>query len=70
MSRIKKLKNALDIQVSNGNWNYDEYNFGMANGLILAYSIITNTEAKFKNKPKKFKKEASSHKSKEKVIKQ
>jgi len=39
--RINNLEDVIDIQCSNGNWNYDPYMQGMANGLLLAHHIIT-----------------------------
>ena len=45
--RIDDLENATDIQCSDGNWNYDPYMHGMANGLIYSLDLI-----KGKNDPK------------------
>jgi len=53
-AKLIELKNAVQIQIQNGNWNYDEYMFGMANGMILAESIMTGEEPKFKDKPRFF----------------
>jgi len=52
--RLKRLKEALKVQCNDGNWNYDAYMHGYANGLILAYSIMNNTDAKFLEAPKKW----------------
>lgn len=35
-----KLQDALKIQCSNGNWNYDPYMHGMANGMIFCMSLF------------------------------
>lgn len=51
---MKDLEDILNIQCSNGNWNYDPYMMGLANGLIMANSIITNKEPKFLSAPKKW----------------
>ena len=53
---LEKLKNVLDIQTSDGNWNVDPYMFGMANGLILAYHIMTDSheECPYLNQPEKW----------------
>jgi len=57
LARYKKnlgdLKNVTDIQCSSGNWNYDSYMHGMANGLILALHIMTDSqeEIKYKDAP-------------------
>lgn len=43
--RLQKILEALDdlvrIQCSDGNWNYDPYMHGMANGLLLAQSLFS-----------------------------
>ena len=54
MNKVKQLKEILDIQCSDGNWNYDPYMQGMANGLILAHSIITGIDPQFKEPPKEW----------------
>lgn len=41
-------------QCSNGNWTYDNYMHGMANGMILIQAIILNTTPKFLSAPKKW----------------
>lgn len=50
----KSLKDVTDIQCSNGNWNYDPYMMGMANGLILARAILTGEEAVFMSTPEEW----------------
>ena len=50
----ESLKNVVKIQCSYGNWNYDEYMHGMANGLILALAIIEDKEPKYLKAPKKW----------------
>lgn len=48
MEELVKVISALDdivkIQTSDGNWNYDQYMHGMANGLILALHIAKDEE--------------------------
>jgi hypothetical protein len=48
LSRIENLKSCKLVQCSEGNYNYDEYMFGMANGLILALSIMEGKIPEFK----------------------
>lgn len=60
---IADLKDLLKVQCSNGNWNYDEYMYGMANGMILALSIFEHTEPKYLSAPKKWLKDLSKPKS-------
>lgn len=51
---MSELEDVLKIQCSNGNWNYDAYMMGLANGLIMAKSLITNEEPVFLDAPKKW----------------
>ena len=55
---LEQIKKALDdliaVQGADGNWNYDAYMHGLANGLILARSIIDNKEPDFLKAPKKW----------------
>lgn len=53
LRNMDKLKDVLDVQIADGNWNYDQYQMGMANGLILADHIMNNREGEpvFKTKP-------------------
>lgn len=37
---IEHLRNALDIQCSEGNWDYSPYMHGMANGMIYAWNTL------------------------------
>ena len=52
--KLGELNSILDIQGQNGNWNYDPYMHGLYNGLEMARSIMTETEPKFRNAPKKW----------------
>ena len=47
----QKLKDVTDAQCSDGNWDYDPYMQGLANGLILAKAIIEDVEPKFLDAP-------------------
>jgi len=42
--RLKSLKEITNIQCSNGNWNYDPYMHGLANGMLLAIATLENSE--------------------------
>ena len=42
---IKSMEDCLRIQLSNGNWNYDQYMQGMANGMILFHSFFTGGDS-------------------------
>jgi len=52
--RLEDLGKMTDIQCSNGNWNYDPYMHGMANGMILALATILEEEPCFKEAPEKW----------------
>lgn len=49
--RIESLENIIKIQCSDGNWNYDPYMHGMANGLILAASIMYDKDPNYLQAP-------------------
>lgn len=51
---IEQLDECIKIQCSDGNYNYDEYMFGFANGLLLAEAIFKNQEPRYLNRPEKF----------------
>jgi hypothetical protein len=51
---LKRIKNMIDIQKQNGNYNYDEYMYGMLIGMECAYYSLQNKEAKFTKRPKKW----------------
>ena len=42
--KLDNLNKVINIQTSNGNWNYDPYMHGLANGLLLAHSIFANVK--------------------------
>ena len=46
------LQTVINIATSDGNWNYDPYLHGMANGLILAQAIIDETDPEYLDAPK------------------
>lgn len=46
--KIASMQNCLDIQGSDGNWNYDEYMRGMFNGMELMMSIMEDREPVYK----------------------
>ena len=49
--KIMVLKDLTNLQCSSGNWDYDRYMHGMANGMILALSILTDKEPIFLERP-------------------
>jgi len=49
--QIEQLKNIVSILSSKGNYDANEYMLGMANGLILALSIMTKEKPEFLDPP-------------------
>lgn len=50
-ARLDSLQDLVRVQSSEGNWNYDPYMFGLANGLLLAQAVIEGTECKYFETP-------------------
>ncbi len=53
-NRINELEKLLDVQTKSGNWDHDPYMHGMANGMILAMSVITEESPEFLAAPEIF----------------
>lgn len=53
---LDEYKILLDIQLSDGNWDADQYMHGMANGMILMDSIARGTDPEFLDAPKYWRK--------------
>jgi hypothetical protein len=51
---MNNLEDVIKIQCSNGNWDYDPYMMGLANGLIMAKSLVDGKEPAFLSAPKKW----------------
>lgn len=49
--KIKKLRELLEVQCAEGNWNNSPYMHGMANGMIFAISVITGEEPEYLERP-------------------
>jgi len=52
--RLANLKDCVAIQCFDGNWNYDRYMHGMANGLILALAVMEGCEPKYLEAPEQW----------------
>jgi len=48
---IQDIRKLVKVQCSDGNWNYDEYMHGMANGMILIKAIIDDVEPVYLDAP-------------------
>jgi len=53
-ANFKNLRDVINLQGQNGNWNYDPYMMGLYNGLEMARSIFVNKDPVFKDAPKKW----------------
>lgn len=40
LQAVQSLRDATKVQCNDGNWNYDSYMHGMANGMIFALSLF------------------------------
>lgn len=49
--KIQELQDIINVQCSDGNWNYDEYMHGLANGLILSMAIMADVNPVFLEAP-------------------
>lgn len=48
---LDAVRNQLNIQAQNGNWNYDPYMHGMYNGLACALATLEGREPEYKSAP-------------------
>jgi len=51
MTGIESLRKQVKTQCTDGNWNYDPYMHGMANGLICALATMEGVEPQYLNAP-------------------
>lgn len=51
LKRIDSLEDLISIQSHKGNCDASEYMRGLANGLILAQAVMTDTAPKFHEQP-------------------
>lgn len=49
---LNTIRSLVDTQGMDGNWNYDEYMFGMFNGMELILATLEDREPNYKEKPK------------------
>ena len=50
----EKIKGLIDIQKQNGNYNYDEFMYGMLIGMEAVYYSLLGEEAQYTEKPEKW----------------
>lgn len=51
---VEQLEDLIKIQCMDGTWNFDSYNMGLANGLILARAVAKDEDPKFLEAPKRW----------------
>lgn len=51
LQALQTLRDMTQVQCSDGNWNYNPYMQGMANGMIFALSLFDGGEPKYMNVP-------------------
>ena len=51
---IKELKEMVEVQGRDGNWNYSEYMRGLFNGMEFMLSMVENREPNFRDEPKRY----------------
>ena len=56
---VDDLRDLVKMQCSNGNWDYDEYMHGMANGMLLALSLFEVGNVEFFEAPEVWGKDRS-----------
>ncbi|NBR23293.1 MAG: hypothetical protein EBU08_05855 [Micrococcales bacterium] len=49
--KIERMRKMLEVQGSDGNWNYDSYMLGMYNGIELMMSIMEDREPVYRSRP-------------------
>jgi hypothetical protein len=48
---LKQMREMLDVQGNNGNWNYDPYMLGMYNGMEFMMALAEGRDPVYKNAP-------------------
>lgn len=49
--KLEKIREAMKVQGSNGNWNYDPYMNGMYNGMELIVAILEGRDPEYRDAP-------------------
>ena len=52
--KMKQIKEVMNVQGADGNWNYDPYMHGMFNGMEMLRCILEDDEPNFKQAPDKW----------------
>lgn len=57
MTPEEELDDLIAVHCADGNWNYDQYMHGLANGLLLAKAVLNSREPEYLEAPKTWKKD-------------
>ena len=49
--QLSSTQDIVNVQCNNGNWNYDAYMHGMANGMLIVQSMFTDKSPEFLEAP-------------------
>lgn len=52
--RVDQLDELVKVQCSTGNWDYNAYMLGMANGMLLAQGVMNGQETNFLQRPEQW----------------
>lgn len=48
--KLERMREMLEVQGLNGNWNYDSYMLGMYNGIELMMSIMEDRDPVYRSR--------------------
>lgn len=51
---LDELDDLIKVQATDGNWNYDPYMRGMANGMLLAKSLLDGQDPEYIDSPEMY----------------
>lgn len=51
---LGKMREMLEIQGKDGNWNYDSYMHGMYNGMECLFAVASGNQPKYREAPKEW----------------
>jgi hypothetical protein len=54
---VKKMREMVEVQGRDGNWDYDSYMHGMYNGMEYMLAMADGREPVFRSAPKQWRKE-------------
>ena len=50
--QLESTQDIVNVQCNDGNWNYDPYMHGLANGMLIVQSMFTDKPPEFLEAPK------------------